>query len=125
MGPWSLLARMVVRTRGLGAAVLVSGFWGVALALFVAGLGSAPAVAAISSVIAGSVPFADTAEAYGWITTGQLIGAAVGSALAGIAIDSLGGGRGGMLASLAVGALAVLATAVFRNTQPDLRNTHS
>ena len=76
-------------------------------------------------MIAGSVPFADTAEAYGWITTGQLIGAAVGSALAGIAIDSLGGGRGGMLASLAVGALAVLATAAFRNTQPDLGNTHS
>ena len=125
ISPWSLPARMLVMTLGLVAAVLVSGFWGLALALFVAGLGTAPAVAAISSVIAGSVPFADTAEAYGWITTGQLIGAAVGSALAGIAIDSLGGGRGGMLASLAVGALAVLATAVFRNTQPDLRNTHS
>jgi len=66
---------------GIGA-VLGSGFWGLALALFVAGLGTAPAVAAISSVIAGSVPFADTAEAYGWITTGQLIGAAAGFVLA-------------------------------------------
>ena len=113
ISPWSLPARMLVMTLGLVAAVLVSGFWGLALALFVAGLGTAPAVAAISSVIAGSVPFADTAEAYGWITTGQLIGAAVGSALA------------GMLASLTIGALAVLATAAFRNTQPDLRNTHS
>ena len=125
ISPWSLPARMLVMTLGLVAAVLVSGFWGLALALFVAGLGTAPSIAAISSVIAGSVPFADTAEAYGWITTGQLIGAAAGSALAGIAIDSLGGGRGGMLASLTIGALAVLATAAFRNTQPDLRNTHS
>ena len=123
--PWSLPTRFLVMTLGLLAAVLVSGFWGLALALFVAGLGTAPSLAAISSVIASSVPFADTAEAYGWITTGQLIGAAVGSALAGIAIDSLGGGRGGMLASLTIGALAVLATAAFRNTQPDLRNTHS
>ena len=125
ISPWSLPARMLVMALGLVAAVLVSGFWGLALALFVAGLGTAPSIAAISSVIAGSVPFADTAEAYGWITTGQLIGAAAGSALAGIAIDSLGGGRGGMLASLTIGALAVLATAAFRNTQPDLRNTHS
>ena len=123
--PWSLPTRFLVMTLGLLAAVLVSGFGGLALALFISGLGTAPSLAAISSVIAGSVPFADTAEAYGWITTGQLIGAAAGSALAGIAIDSLGGGRGGMFASLAIGALAVLATATFRNTQADVRNARS
>ena len=95
------------------------------MALFVSGLGTAPSIAAISSVIAGSVSFADTAEAYGWITTGQLIGAAVGSALAGIAIDSLGGGRGGMFASLIIGALAVVTTAAFRNAQADVRNARS
>ena len=123
--PWSLPARLLVMSLGLVAAVLVSGFGGLALALFVSGLGTAPSIAAISSVIAGSVSFADTAEAYGWITTGQLIGAAVGSALAGIAIDSLGGGRGGMLASLIIGALAVVTTAAFRNAQADVRNARS
>ena len=89
------------------------------------GVGPAACTAASASVRAGSVPFADTAEAYGGITTGQLMGAAVGSALAGIAIDSLGGGRGGMFASLVIGALAVLATATFRNTQADVRNARS
>ena len=123
--PWSLPARLLVMSLGLVAAVLVSGFGGLALALFVSGLGTAPSIAAISSVIAGSVSFADTAEAYGWITTGQLIGAAVGSALAGIAIDSLGGGRGGMFASLIIGALAVVTTAAFRNAQADVRNARS
>lgn len=117
---WSLPTRLLVLALGLVAAVLVSGFWGLTTALFVAGLGTAPSIAAVSSVIAGSVPFADTAEAYGWITTGQLIGAAAGSALAGLAIDSLGGGRGGMLASLTFCVLAVLVTAAFRHTQPDL-----
>lgn len=120
IGQWSLALRLLVMVLGMGLAVVVSGFWGLSAALFIAGLGTAPSIAAVSSVIAGSVPFADTAEAYGWITTGQLIGAAVGSAMAGMAIDSLNGGRGGMLASLAIGSLAVIVTAAFRRSQPDL-----
>ena len=88
IGQWSLALRLLVMVLGMGLAVVVSGFWGLSAALFIAGLGTAPSIAAVSSVIAGSVPFADTAEAYGWITTGQLIGAAVGSAMAGMAIDA-------------------------------------
>ena len=37
-----------------------------------------------------SVKFSETAEAYGWIGTGQLIGAAAGSAIAGFLIDGVG-----------------------------------
>jgi MFS family permease len=112
---------MSVVALGFGAAVaLASGFWGISLALFVAGLGCAPALAAVSSVIAGSVDFADTAEAYGWVGTGQLLGASVGSAAAGIAIDHVGG-SGGLMVSLAVVVLAVLVAVVFRRAQPDLR----
>ena len=37
-----------------------------------------------------SVKFSETAEAYGWIGTGQLIGAAAGSAIAGFLIDGIG-----------------------------------
>ena len=118
---WSLAIRMSVVALGFGAAVaFASGFWGISLALFVAGLGCAPALAAVSSVIAGSVDFADTAEAYGWVGTGQLLGASVGSAAAGIAIDHVGG-SGGLMVSVVVVAASVLVAIVFRRAQPDLR----
>lgn len=114
---WSMPVRLLVMTAGLGAATMMEGFWGITAALFVTGLGTAPAIAAMSSIIASSVSFADTAEAYGWLTTGQLMGAALGSAAAGLAIDALGG-RGGMIVSLTLGAVAVVASALFRRATP-------
>ncbi|HHT11751.1 MAG TPA: MFS transporter, partial [Propionibacterium sp.] len=87
---WSLALRTVIMVVGLSLAAWLTGFWGLAAALFIAGIGIAPALAAVSAVIAGSVPFADTAEAYGWIGTGQLLGVSVCSAIGGIAIDAAG-----------------------------------
>jgi ABC transporter, permease protein len=121
LGPWSLPIRLLVVAVGLGLASMASGFWTLSATLFAAGFGMAPAIAAVSSVIAASVPFADTAEAYGWITTGQLMGAALGAALAGVAIDASGGGAGGMLVSFGIGALAAVVATLFRGAQPDLR----
>ena len=117
---WSLPLRLSVVVVGFAVATLVSGFWGMAIALFIAGLGIAPALAAVSSVVAGSVPFSETAEAYGWIGTGQLLGSSVGSMLAGVAIDNAGG-HGGVLVAFGIGVLALLIAVVFRNAQPDLR----
>ena len=121
LGPWSLPIRLLVVAAGLGLASMASGFWTLSATLFAAGFGMAPAIAAVSSVIAASVPFADTAEAYGWITTGQLMGAALGAALAGVAIDASGGGAGGMLVSFGIGALAAVVATLFRRAQPDLQ----
>ena len=117
---WSMALRMLVVVAGFLLATVLSGFWGLSLALFLAGFGIAPALAAVSSVIAGSVPFSDTAEAYGWIGTGQLLGASVGSAAAGIAIDA-SGGHGGILVAAGIAVSAVLVAVVFRGVQPDLR----
>lgn len=117
---WSMALRMLVVVAGFSLATVLSGFWGLSAALFLAGFGIAPALAAVSSVIAGSVPFSDTAEAYGWIGTGQLLGASVGSAAAGIAIDS-SGGQGGILVAVAIAVSAVLVAVAFRGLQPDLR----
>jgi len=116
---WSMALRLVVVTAGFGIAAATSGFWALSIALFIAGLGCAPALAAVSSVIAGSVDFSDTAEAYGWIGTGQLLGASVGSALAGVAIDHAGG-QGGLLVSFGIVAVAAVIAALFRRAQPDL-----
>lgn len=49
-----------------------------------------------------------------------MIGTSIGSALAGIAIDAQGG-HGGILVSVAICALAVVVSAVFRKAQPDMK----
>lgn len=56
---------------------------------FVAGLGVAPALGALAAIIATSLKMNETAEAYGWIGTGQLMGYSAGAALAGIAIEAV------------------------------------
>jgi len=54
---------------------------------FVSGLGVAPAFATMASMISVSFGTADSAEAYGWANTGQLLGYSVGAAIAGVVID--------------------------------------
>lgn len=65
-----------------------SGVW-LGLALFIAGLGIAPAFGRLGSMVANNVPMSDAPEAYGWINTGQLVGYSAAAALAGIAIDTV------------------------------------
>ena len=45
---WSLALRMLIVVVGFGLAALLSGFWGLSAALFLAGFGIAPALAAVS-----------------------------------------------------------------------------
>lgn len=117
---WSLALRTLIMVVGLSLATVLTGFWGLSGALFIAGVGIAPALAAVSAVIAGSVPFADTAEAYGWIGTGQLLGVSICSAIAGVAIDAIGA-PGAMWVAAGTGALALVVAVLFRKAQPDLR----
>ena len=56
---------------------------------FVTGLGVAPAFATMASMISVSFGTADSAEAYGWANTGQLLGYSIGAAIAGIVIDNI------------------------------------
>ena len=94
MGPWAMARRMTVVAVGLVASVFVVGDigastpWWVGACLVVAGVGIAPALAVMFAMTSASVKFSETAEAYGWIGTGQLIGAALGSAIAGFLIGA-------------------------------------
>ena len=74
----------------------------------------------MTSITSATVKFSDTAEAYGWIGTGQLIGAAVGSAVSGFLIDA-NGARGAFYVAIALAALGALVAAVGRRWAPDLR----
>ncbi|QTX04040.1 MFS transporter [Agromyces archimandritae] len=90
IGPWAMARRMFIIFAGTALAAFVMEFWWLAATLFIAGVGIAPVFAVIFATVSSSVKFSDTAEAYGWVGTGQLIGAAIGSALAGFLIDGSG-----------------------------------
>lgn len=115
----SLTFRLFLVMLGLAAAIVLQDVVGLSIALFLSGIGTAPALAAMSTIIAASVRFSDTAEAYGWVATGQLIGAAMGSAIAGFFIDGFGS-PGAMIVATALTLLAVAITFIFRGVQPDL-----
>jgi MFS family permease len=125
VGPWALARRMVLVAVGIGLATLASGnFWTLSVALLVAGVGIAPALGVMSAIVASSVRFSETAEAYGWVGTGQLIGAAAGSAVAGFFIDSHGA-IGGFIVATVLAILGALVGILFHGWHPDLRGRDS
>ncbi|MFT3796911.1 MFS transporter [Microbacterium sp.] len=121
MGPWAMARRLLVVAVGLSATVFSLTFWWIGGSLLLAGIGIAPALAVMFAMTSASVKFSETAEAYGWIGTGQLIGAAAGSAVAGFLIDSSGPpGAYWTAAGFALAGVIVAATCV--RGFPDLRH---
>ena len=126
MGPWAMARRMTVVAGGLIAAAVVVGDmgatspWWVGACLVLAGVGIAPALAVMFAMTSASVKFSETAEAYGWIGTGQLIGAALGSAIAGFVID-VNGPPGAYAAAAGFAIAGAVVAAVFVRGFPDLR----
>lgn len=120
VGPWALARRMAVVAAGCVLTIFAFDFWTLTGALIVAGLCIAPALAVMFAIVSASVKFSDTAEAYGWVGTGQLIGAALGSAVAGFLIDSAGAG-GAFWTAGAFAVAGMIVPLVFRRAHPDLR----
>ena len=120
IGPWALAVRMGVVFIGMALAGIILDFWWIAGALLIAGIGIAPALAVMFAIVSSSVKFSDTAEAYGWMGSGQLIGAALGSAVAGFAIDAYGS-VGGFVAASILAFVGVIIPTVFHTAHPDLR----
>lgn len=120
IGPWAMARRIAVVAVGMAATMLSLSVWWLGASLFVAGIGVAPALAVMFAMTSASVKFSETAEAYGWINTGQLIGAAAGSAAAGLLIDSVGA-PGAYLAAALFAIAAALVSAIFVRGFPDLR----
>ncbi|MFZ9106182.1 MAG: MFS transporter, partial [Pontimonas sp.] len=87
----------------------------------IAGAGIAPALAVMFAIVSASVKFSETAEAYGWVGSGQLIGAALGSALAGFAIDAFGS-FGGFTTALVFATVGTVVAALSTRAHPDLRD---
>ncbi len=111
VGRYTLSMWMSTLVVGGVLALLVDGFWGTLLAIAVAGLGIAPALAVMFSLVASTIKFSESAEAYGWANTGQLVGAALGSATAGFLIDEMGS-NGGFMTAVLFGVAGVLVPAL-------------
>lgn len=120
ISPWSTARRMFIVFAGTALAAFSLDFWWLAVTLFIAGIGIAPALAVLFAIVSASVKFSDTAEAYGWVGTGQLIGAALGSALAGFLIDGYGA-TGAFWAATVLAFLGFVVPALARRWHPDLR----
>jgi MFS family permease len=120
IGPWALARRMFGVFIGMALAAAIMDFWWLAATLALAGVGIAPALAVMFTIVSASVKFSETAEAYGWVGTGQLIGAALGSAAAGFMIDGFDA-PGAFWVAAAFALVGFLVPTFFRRAHPDLR----
>ena len=120
IGPWALTWRMAIVTAGMVLAMGGTGFWWLVVTLSIAGAGLAPALAVMFAIVSASVKFSETAESYGWVGSGQLVGAALGSAIAGFAIDGFGP-LGGFATAFGFSLVGTLVALGFRRAHPDLR----
>ncbi|GAB3156618.1 MFS transporter [Microbacterium neimengense] len=121
MGPWAMARRMGIVAVGLVLTMFSLNIWWLSGTLFLAGIGIAPALAVLFAITSVSVKFSDTAEAYGWIGTGQLIGAAAGSAVAGFLIDAVEA-PGAFIAAAGFAAAGAIVAVVCVRAFPDLRH---
>jgi MFS family permease len=121
IGPWAMARRLTIVTVGLALTMFsLNEFW-LGGTLIVAGIGIAPALAVLFAITTASVKFSETAEAFGWAGTGQLIGAAAGSAVAGFLVDATDP-RGAYLAATLFAAVGLIVSIVFIRSFPDLRH---
>ena len=122
IGPWAMARRLAIVTVGLALTmVMLNAYW-LGGTLLIAGIGIAPALAVMFAITTASVKFSETAEAFGWAGTGQLIGAAAGSAIAGFLVDSTGGAQGAYLAAALFAVIGLIVSIVFVRAFPDLRH---
>ncbi|UWF76980.1 MULTISPECIES: MFS transporter [Microbacterium] len=121
IGPWAMARRLLIVTVGLALTMVSLNVFWLGGTLLLAGVGIAPALAVLFAITSASVKFSETAEAFGWAGTGQLIGAAAGSAVAGVLIDQRGP-AGAYLAAVLFVAVGLIVSVLAVRAFPDLRH---
>jgi MFS family permease len=121
IGQWSLTRRLFFVALGSILAMFTVDPILLTLALFVAGIGVAPAMTVQYAVATESVDPGDLPESLGWLGTGWLIGAALASAVAGFAIDAWGSFGGFAMAGL-FAVLAALVPVFWIKHMPNLKH---
>nr|WP_283810121.1 MFS transporter [Leifsonia sp. C5G2] len=90
IGPRGLAAILGGVAVATAAAGVVPGIPLLYVLLFLSGLGFAPSLAALYAMVSEALPESATPEAFGWLNTAGLIGAATGTAVAGLLGDAVG-----------------------------------
>jgi hypothetical protein len=121
MGPWSLSRRLGVVALGTAFAMFTTDPVLITFALLFSGLGVAPAMTVQYAIATESVKKGDIPESLGWLGTGWVMGVAIASAVAGIAIDTWGP-TGGFAIATAFALAAAIVPAVFVKALPNLRH---
>jgi hypothetical protein len=121
MGPWSLSRRLGVVAFGTSLAMFTLDPVIITFALLLSGLGVAPAMTVQYAIATESVNKGDIPESLGWLGTGWVMGGALASAVAGVAIDTWGS-SGGFAIATVFAAAAALVPALFVKKLPDLRH---
>jgi len=122
---WALSKFLFLVFLGFSAVYLApNNPWWMAAAWFIAGIGVAPALGLLGAIIGAAVPMSDTAEAYGWTQTGQMLGYAAAASLVGFLIDAVTAEASLVVAALfAAGAMFV--ALVTANITPVISNKES
>jgi predicted MFS family arabinose efflux permease len=103
-----LIRLLVGLALGHGALMLATGSVpAIAVVIVLAGATIAPTAASIYAMVGRTAPAGTQTEAFSWVTTASLSGAAAGAAVAGALVQSAGPAAAFVFAALA-GALAVL-----------------
>ncbi|MGO1770767.1 MAG: MFS transporter [Microbacterium sp.] len=120
IAPSSMARRMTIMAVGVALTVFSLNVWWLGASLFVAGMALAPIFTLMFAITSVSVKFSESPEAYGWINTGQLGGAAIGSAVAGFLIDGFGP-QAAFWSGLAFTLFGLACALIFLRAFPDLR----
>ena len=116
-GVRGLVALLVVVATGTALVGIADGLAQQSVALFAAGFGFAPALAALYAAISRGVEASAAAETFGWLNSGALVGGAVGTALAGVASDAFGA-QGSYVTATVLAGLAVVCPLAVRAAGP-------
>lgn len=120
---WALSKYLVIIMLGYALVFInpSSALW-LGICFFIAGIGIAPALGVLGAIVATSLKMSETAEAYGWIATGQLMGFAAGAALAGIAIETVSA-ESALLIAIVFGAATLIVALMTASFTPALGKT--
>ena len=113
----ALTVALAVVAAGTAGAGLATGTVVQLVFLFVSGLGFAPALAALYYMVSKVVAERSATEAFGWLQTGALVGAAGGSAVGG-ALGEATGPSGAYAAATAIAVAAALVPLAARALGP-------
>jgi MFS family permease len=117
LGVTGLVSVLAVVTVGTALSGIVDDLALRFIALFAAGFGFAPAMSATYLMVSREVEDHATSEAFGWINTGALVGAAIGTATAGVSSDAFGA-AGAFTPATALAFAATISPLLIRSRRP-------